>query len=338
MPPPRRPKKLCGSSERMSWRMPPPEEIASSTTTASCGSMPPIAASSASGWIGVRPWSARPLVGERLALGTVAAAGGVEPLAGACPRAARQALAHERRQLRQRRLRVAQDRDLGRIVLAELPGIDVEVDDRESFRHRLDVGRQRQREEIAADREQHVVLGQNGADRRREPRHGAAEQRMRERKGRGAGDALRDTRARRGARRARRARRCARLCATASPAMMSGRSAAARSVAAASSAARSPRIRGATRVGAPRSISPSAFSTSTGSDRNTGPVGGASAVFAARWTMRGRSSRRCTSADHFTQRARERRQVGPEDRLGDVEALVVLAGGDENGRGAFCAS
>jgi hypothetical protein len=39
---------------------------------------------------------------------------------------------------------------------------------------------------------------------------------------------------------------------------------------------------GRERVGAPRSISSSAFSTSAGSDRKTGPVGGASAVFRAR--------------------------------------------------------
>ena len=45
---------------------------------------------------------------------------------------------------------------------------------------------------------------------------------------------------------------------------------------------------------------PSALRMSPGSDRNTGPVGGASAVLAARCTSRGRSARRCTSVDHFT--------------------------------------
>src|SRR3989304_5954117 len=65
---------------------------------------------------------------------------------------------------------------------------------------------------------------------------------------------------------------------------MIGRSARARSRAASSTAARSPTIRGATRVGAPSSRSRSAFSTSTGSERNTGPVGWANAVFAARGT------------------------------------------------------
>ena len=48
----------------------------------------------------------------------------------------------------------------------------------------------------------------------------------------------------------------------------------------------SPRMRGATRVGSSRSMSASFFRMSPGSDRNTGPVGGASAVFAARCTQR----------------------------------------------------
>ena len=34
----------------------------------------------------------------------------------------------------------------------------------------------------------------------------------------------------------------------------------------------------------------------------------------------------------FHERPRERRQVGPQDRLGDVEVLVVLAGGDQDRR------
>ena len=71
---------------------------------------------------------------------------------------------------------------------------------------------------------------------------------------------------------------------------------------------------------------------SPGSDRNTGPVGGASAVFAARCTSRGRSARRCTSADHFT----SGRAIGGRSahRIGSValKLLVVLAGGDEDRR------
>jgi hypothetical protein len=57
---------------------------------------------------------------------------------------------------------------------------------------------------------------------------------------------------------------------------------------------------GAMRVGRPRSISSSAFRISAGMERKTGPVGGASAVLAARWTRRGRSARRRTSAAHLT--------------------------------------
>jgi hypothetical protein len=43
------------------------------------------------------------------------------------------------RQLGQGGLRLAEDRDLGRIVLAELPRVHVEMDDREPRRHRIDV-------------------------------------------------------------------------------------------------------------------------------------------------------------------------------------------------------
>ena len=88
--------------------------------------------------------------------------------------------------------------------------------------------------------------------------------------------------------------------ATASPATRIGRSARTSRRAASSIAARSPTRRGATRVDPPRSMSRSAFSTSTGSERNTGPVGWASAVLTARRTMRGRSSSRWASVDHFT--------------------------------------
>ena len=88
--------------------------------------------------------------------------------------------------------------------------------------------------------------------------------------------------------------------ATASPAMISGFLAFASSSAARATAARSPTMRGATRVGAPRSRSRSAFRTSTGSERKTGPLGCENAVFTARCTMRGRSSSRRASVDHFT--------------------------------------
>jgi hypothetical protein len=70
---------------------------------------------------------------------------------------------------------------LRRIILAELPGIVVKVNEGEAFRHRLDVGRQRQREQIAAGREQHVVLFEDFADRPLHARHRAAKQWVRRR-------------------------------------------------------------------------------------------------------------------------------------------------------------
>ena len=115
--------------------------------------------------------------------------------------------------------------------------------------------------------------------------------------------------------------------------MITGRLACGEHAAAASTAARSPRNRGATRVGAIRSSSPSDLRMSPGSDRNTGPVGGANAVLAARCTM----PRQVVDAAHlvrpFHERTRQRRQVGRQDRLGDDEFLVLLAGGHQDRRG-----
>ena len=54
------------------------------------------------------------------------------------------------------------------------------------------------------------------------------------------------------------------------------------------------------RTGRPMSISTSSSSTSPGRLMNTGPVGGVSAILAARCMMRGRSSARVTSIAHFT--------------------------------------
>jgi hypothetical protein len=76
------------------------------------------------------------------ALGAVAGARLVEPFAGTAFRGARHARAQERGELRQGRLRIAQDRDLGREVLAQLPGIDIQVHDLERARDRLDGGGQ----------------------------------------------------------------------------------------------------------------------------------------------------------------------------------------------------
>ena len=60
---------------------------------------------------------------------------------------------------------------------------------------------------------------------------------------------------------------------------------------------------------------------------------------AGRWSQRGlggamHHARQIREAMHLGrplhERARHRREVGPENRLGDVEALIVLARGDEN--------
>ena len=52
--------------------------------------------------------------------------------------------------------------------------------------------------------------------------------------------------------------------------------------------------------GFPKSISDSAFKISPGRDINTGPVGGANAIFAALLSILGRSSSLVTSIAHFT--------------------------------------
>src|SRR5437879_3731119 len=57
-------------------------------------------------------------------------------------------------ELGERRLGVALDRHGGGVVLAELPWVDVEMDDRDSRRHRVHVVGQRERKEVAAHREE----------------------------------------------------------------------------------------------------------------------------------------------------------------------------------------
>jgi hypothetical protein len=90
------------------------------------------------------------------------------------------------------------------------------------------------------------------------------------------------------------------LFTSSSPTIITGRSAASTRRAIASRIASDGRTRVWTRLEASRSSSASAFSTSPGSDRNTGPVGGVVAIFAARRTIRGRSSSRPTSTAHLT--------------------------------------
>src|SRR5215475_9878523 len=160
----------------MSWRMPGAEESASSITTASFGSISPMACSKASGCTGLACASARALAvsaSRSAAIALVAAAN-----RSRAARAAGQAFTHGGRDVRQRGLRIAEDGDLRRIVFAELPGIDVEMNELDRGRHRIDVGRKRQGEQIAADREQHVVLVEHLAYVGRQPDHGSAEQRM----------------------------------------------------------------------------------------------------------------------------------------------------------------
>ena len=97
---------------------------------------------------------------------------------------------HRLAELGERRLGVALDRHGGGVVLAELPWVDVEMDDRDPRRHRVHVVGQRERKEVAAHREEQVVAHQEGADRRPEPRHGPRVERMREGEATGRRDAL----------------------------------------------------------------------------------------------------------------------------------------------------
>ena len=65
------------------------------------------------------------------------------------------------------------------------------MDERQPFRHGLDVGRQREREDVAAHGEEQIVLHEERADRLAETREGARVERMREGEGAGRRHALR---------------------------------------------------------------------------------------------------------------------------------------------------
>ena len=71
---------------------------------------------------------------------------------------------------------------------------------------------------------------------------------------------------------------------------------------------------------------------SPGSEMNTGPVGGVIATFAARRTMRGKSSRRVDLDRPLHQRLRDRHQRIVEQGLGQAVALLLLAGGEDDRR------
>ena len=87
-----------------------------------------------------------------------------------------------------------------------------------------------------------------------------------------------------------------------------------------------------TRVERPSSMPASALRMSPGSEMNTGPVGGVVAILAARRTIRGRSSSRVTSTAHFTSGSRHLHQRAVEHRLRQAVALLLLAGGQDQGR------
>ena len=84
---------------------------------------------------------------------------------------------------------VAENGDGGRIVLAELPGVDVEMHELDAW-HGVHVGRKRQREQVATDREQHVVLIEHLAHVGGETDHRATKQWVRGGKRRRAGHEL----------------------------------------------------------------------------------------------------------------------------------------------------
>ena len=80
------------------------------------------------------------------------------------------------------------------------------------------------------------------------------------------------------------------------------------------------------------SPSAAAICTSSGSERNTGPVGGVMAVCTARRTADGRSSTRRTSAAHLVHGRDDVDHVAPEDRLLEQHPLVLLPGGHHQRR------
>ena len=257
--------------------------------------------------------------------------GRVEPLAPRGARAARHALAHGGDDFRQRALGIAEDCDGGRVILAELPGINVEMDELDRGRHRIDVGRQRQREQVGADREQHVILLEHFAHVWREPDHGPAKKRMRGgKRGRVGHEFGIDGRAQK-------LRELHQL----------GMRAALRDRIAGHD-------HGALGLGKQIGRGFDCGAVAAQPRRNAGGRGeidvgvGAQDVAGQRQEYRPRRRRQCGlggavheprkigQAVHlrgpFDQRARDGRQIRPQNGFGGGKALLVLAGGDENGR------
>jgi hypothetical protein len=244
------------------------------------------------------------------------------------------ALAHRGRKLRQRALGIAEDRDLLGIILAQLPRIDVEMDDRHAGRDRLRLRRQRPGEEIAADREQEVVLLEHRKHRVRQPHHGAAEQRVRGRERRGARHRLRVDR---------------RPDQLGEFDQLRVRAALRHRV-----ARHDQRPLG---LGDQRRRLSDRRSVAAGARRDAGRCHqveiGLGIEDVARQRQEHRAGRRgerglrravddarqVGEAMHLGcplhQRPRDRRQVRPQDRLGDVEGLLVLAGGDQDRRSSL---
>src|SRR6476659_10168123 len=108
----------------MSCRIPGADESASSMTTASLGSISPIACRSARGCTGVVPASPRAFALSASRSAAIAALA-LPSRSGT----ARHALTDGSRDLGQRRLHVAENGDGRRIVLAELPWIDIEMNE-----------------------------------------------------------------------------------------------------------------------------------------------------------------------------------------------------------------
>ena len=205
------------------------------------------------------------------------------------------------------------------------------MDQRQCRRHRIDVGRQRQCEQVAADREQHVVLFEDFADRPLHPRHAAAKQRMRRReRGRARHELGVDRRAdefgeldQLGMRAAVRHgiagddQRPLRLREHRGGFRDRGRIAA--------QPRRDPRRRQQVDVALGlENVAGQRQEYRPGRRRQRG-LGGAM-----------HEPRQVGEPVHlggpFDERPRHRRQVGPQDRLGGAEVLVVLAGGDEDRR------
>ena len=140
--------------------------------------------------IGVRCASARARVLSSSTWRLLGGAVGEKPLARLLAPRGGHARLDRRQDLRKRRLGIAQDRHAGRVVLSELPRIDVKVDHFEAGRHRIDVEGQRQGQEIPAHREQHVCVQEELPDGRRHPGERPSEQGVRRRERRGVRHAL----------------------------------------------------------------------------------------------------------------------------------------------------